>query len=80
MTLLGLVLLQTQVSLWRYLLFYSVIFLFFIPKAVSDISVLAMAAVNEIMGKNYIPLDFQDYLVRYLPADCPFFNSERLNI
>ncbi len=24
-----------------------------------------MAAVNEIMGKNYIPLDFQDYLVRY---------------
>lgn len=32
-------------------------------QAVSEISVLAMAAVNEIMGKNYIPLDFQDYLV-----------------
>ena len=26
---------------------------------ITDISVLAMSAINEIMGKNYIPHDFQ---------------------
>ena len=32
-------------------------------QGITDISVLAMTAVNEIMAKNYVPMDFQDYLL-----------------
>jgi len=32
-------------------------------QGITDISVLSMSAVNEIMTKNYIPIDFQDYLI-----------------
>ena len=32
-------------------------------QGITELSVLAMEAVNEIMAKNYIPHDFQDYLL-----------------
>ncbi len=51
--------------------------IFFFLQAVSEISVLAMAAVNEIMGKNYIPLDFQDYLVRYCHPPFLYHKTNR---